>query len=78
MYTRIENIDEQTQKGIEIYSKDYFKDIIKYGYVDFQGKYDNYQVGHIEKNIYSLCRVKIIKGRKIQNDQRNFNQSKSF
>lgn len=68
-YTRIENIDEQTQKGIEIYSKDYFKDIIKYGYVDFQGKYDNYQVGHIEKNIYSLCRVKIIKGRKIQNDQ---------
>ena len=26
-YTRIENIDEQTQKGIEIYSKDYFKDI---------------------------------------------------
>lgn len=48
-YTRIENIDEQTQKGIEIYSKDYFKDIIKYGYVDFQGKYDNYQVGHIEK-----------------------------
>ena len=34
-YTRIENIDEQTQKGIEIYSKDYFKDIIKYGYVDF-------------------------------------------
>lgn len=56
-------------KGIEIYSKDYFKDIIKYGYVDFQGKYDNYQVGHIEKNIYSLCRVKIIKGRKIQNDQ---------
>ena len=61
-----ENIDEQTQKGIEIYSKDYFKDIIKYGYVDFQGKYDNYQVGHIEKNIYSLCRVKIIKGRKIQ------------
>ena len=31
-YTRIENIDEQTQKGIEIYSKDYFKDIIKYGY----------------------------------------------
>lgn len=68
-YTRIENIDEQTQKGIEIYSKDYFKDIIKYGYVDFQGKYDNYQIGHIEKNIYSLCRVKIIKGRKIQNDQ---------
>ena len=35
-YTRIENIDEQTQKGIEIYSKDYFKDIIKYGYVDFK------------------------------------------
>ena len=68
-YTRIENIDEQTQKGIEIYSKDYFKDIIKYGYVDFQGKYDNYQIGHIEKDIYSLCRVKIIKGRKIQNDQ---------
>ena len=31
-YTRIENIDEQTQKGIEIYSKDYLKDIIKYCY----------------------------------------------
>lgn len=68
-YTRIENIDEQTQKGIESYSQNYFKDTIKYGYVDFQGKYDNYQVGHINKNIYSLCQVKIIKGRKIQNDQ---------
>ena len=59
-------------------AKTILKDIIKYGYVDFQGKYDNYQVGHIEKNIYSLCRVKIIKGRKIQNDQEIFNQSKSF
>ena len=62
-YTRIENIDEQTQKGIEIYSKDYFKDIIKYGYVDFQGKYDNYQVGHIERILF-IVSSKIIKGRK--------------
>lgn len=68
-YTRIENIDDETSKGIEVYGQEYFKNKIKYGYVSFQGKFENYQVGHIDKNIYRLCQVKLIKGRKIKNKQ---------
>ena len=68
-YTRIENIDDETSKGIEVYGQEYFKNKIKYGYVSFQGEFENYQVGHIDKNIYRLCQVKLIKGRKIKNKQ---------
>lgn len=68
-YTRIENIDDETSKGIEVYSQEYFKNKIKQGYVSFQGEFENYQIGHIDKNIYRLCQVKLIKGRKIKNEQ---------
>lgn len=36
-------------KGIEVYGQEYFKNKIKYGYVSFQGKFENYQVGHMIK-----------------------------
>lgn len=56
-------------KGLKSMVKSILKNKIKYGYVSFQGKFENYQVGHIDKNIYRLCQVKLIKGRKIKNKQ---------
>lgn len=68
-YTKIEHIDEETKKGVEIYGNSYFEDEIEYGYVKNQGSYDDYLVGHIDDSLYDLCQIDIISGQKPSQDQ---------
>lgn len=67
-YASIQNIEEDTKQSIETYTNLYFKDEIQYGYVKNQGSYKNYLIGHIDESIYDLCKIDIISGRKIKND----------